>query len=206
MEINVNTMLEQNYEKEITSFEENKSTGIENTQIDTTSDIGMNGIYEIIAAYSMIHDKPMEKVKTKRIGEIIIIENKKVFFDYITFSINDNYDGFTKYFPDNRIDYSRLHTLYIGMNYPGFDIKIVDPDFQQEQFQNNIDELPKNVIISLMENGSIRYYLFLINNILVIEAHKDYEFSSIKEWDIDNFFYIAKKVDGGVTRDDTEIQ
>lgn len=158
------------------------------------------GIYKIMAASSLLYDQPMKIIETVKIGEIINVGIDTVLFEDSSYSINSNNKDFPININDNKIDMREFCYLWAGMNYGGFDMTIIDPDFDMyiiapENFLEFYNKLPKNVIVRLIQNKEKKYLIFFTNDKLIIDASETDEFQYFKKNKYaDCFFYIAEKI------------
>ncbi|GHV10645.1 hypothetical protein FACS189491_00550 [Spirochaetia bacterium] len=147
------------------------------------------GVYEIKSAYSLIHNQPMLKIDTDKLGHILTINNGIAVFENIQYHFFDNliekiaFDNSMSSFSDeNKLAYTRFQILWIGMNYSKFDENIIGKDYNGE------------VLLRSMESNGKSYILFFANNKTIILASKEPEFEYLREWKEDEFFYIAEKI------------
>jgi hypothetical protein len=75
------------------------------------------------------------------------------------------------------------------MNYPPFPVDVIDPTYDLETEK----DLQKYVIVRSVDSKEYSYTLFFANNKLIISGYED-EFEHLKDWSMDNFFYIAELV------------
>ena len=195
-----------NLKKEIKNndiIEQNKEEANirENAAIDSNL-FKFDGIYEIKTASSLLFNKPMEIIETTKIGIKIYIKDGIVLFDNNKYLMNSNYKDFPMTI-DNEITQREFCFLWAGMNYGGFDMTIIDSNFNMYILDPNlyiIDRefyinLPKNVFVRLFENIENKYLVFFINNKLIIDASNVDEFQNVKRYYADCFYYIADKIE-----------
>jgi hypothetical protein len=154
----------------------------------------IDGVYEIKAAYSMIHDQEVKEITTKKTGELLRINFNKMVFENIKYSVSKLKKGSGWYRSDGRLNYSDFCLSFIGMNYPPFPVNIIDPDITESDIEWDAEkEFPGNVIVRSADSKEYSYTLFFANNKLIIAGYED-EFEHLKDWPIDNFFYVAELV------------
>ena len=197
--INNNTTFEQKNENELTVYDEN----IENKTIDIKNeqylikDIGINGEYKIINAYSMLYNhvfsgENVRKIETKKIGMIISVNYDEIIFD------NKKYKIFigNGWGEEGVLEYDYFITMWGGMNYGSFDRNIIGNDY------NGI------VKTMTMESENNKYYLFFADNKIIINIGEigipksiedtqwhETEFNDLViSYIFDKFFYVAEKI------------
>jgi hypothetical protein len=152
---------------------------------ETRVEAEINGIYEIVNAYSIIiNHRGMNENETEKLGTKIKIYENVVLFGNEEYQLYDaEFEYYGKY---SIMDYDEFLSMFNGLNDDGFDRKIIGNDFSDK------------VKVKIMKNDKDDYRMFFAGNKLIINLRMkdglETEFNHLITSSHDQFFYIAKKI------------
>jgi len=153
----------------------------------------INGVYEIIFAYSFLYNdvflykdgSGMRKIETEKLGERVTINNNKALFDNIEYTLY-NGNGYTSGKKSEFLEYGEFLDMFGGMNYGRFNENIIGKDYGRK------------VKTMTMKDGNNEHYIYFADNKLIItievRKHKSEFDHLIKNSYFDQFFYIAERI------------
>jgi hypothetical protein len=152
--------------------------------VETHIEPQIDGIYEIVSAYSIITNRRgMNEIETENLGTRIIIDRNTATIENEIYLLNDaEYDWAGKYSITN---YDKFLTIYTGANETGFDRGIIGNNYNGD------------IKIKITKNNGNEYRLFFTDNKLIIETTgKETEFDHLtrRPFFPDYFFYITEKI------------